>query len=115
MFHNNPCFEKNIKYKIFKILVLTNVFSFLTFDIISNGLNPQCLIPLIVQKENFHVQPSAHFASKCPFSTYHFVVPCGDSYIFVFSLIFCPPWYCLDVFLLLIKLKSFLNQNSTLI
>jgi len=80
-----------------------------------NGENPQ---PLASKK--FNIQSSAFGDFRVFFHTHVklFIVILSllvKKIMFLLFFIFCHPWCCLTMFLLLMKLKSSLNQNAPLI
>jgi len=105
----NPCNIPYFFFWCFSTLCLTPS----TLNVLSRG-------PLLSKNVFFHVQLNTFKVSSVPFLTplYCLISFCSSFFnipIYLFFPIFCHPWCHLGVFLLLIKLGSFPNQNNTLI
>ncbi len=120
-----PCFPTNLclKYKIFLTLMpLTSPMYFLmplvSFDIIWKAFNPQPFAgPPLPKKKFFMLNLVPLVFLICLFDTHVklFVVLLSfliENFIYLLFVIFHHPWCCLNVFLLLKKFRSSLNQNT---
>ncbi len=115
--------RKNIRYKIFFTLMFVKsimyfLMSLVSINIVSKSPLPSTSwCPLIAQKENFHVQFIAIGVFNMPFDTFTklFIVILSfliKILVLLLFVIFHHPRCCFNVFLLLTKPKSPLNQNT---